>query len=290
MVNVLIVASISILTSLLGIGHYIAHAGIQYGSLMLFCFIWGMGGSFISLMLSKVMAKWLMGVQLVTLQGPHRNLVETVHRLARRAGLTELPEVGIYQSSELNAFATGPSKNNSLVAVSSGLMARMSDDEIEGVLSHEVAHIANGDMVTMTLIQGIVNAFVMFFSRVLAFFISQTMRGNDEREQGPNPLVHMLLVLFFDIIFGILAAPLVAWFSRYREFRADKGGADLGGKVKMIAALEALKNAYPEMVESKIESDPNFKSMQISSKGSLLRIFSSHPPLEERIEILKKSI
>jgi heat shock protein HtpX len=152
-VSLLISITVSLIFSLLGIGSYITQGGIQYAPLMFFCLVWGMAGSFISLLLSKKIAKWTMGVQLVTLEGPHRGLVEKVHRLSRRAGLTEMPEVGIYQSSEVNAFATGRSKNSSMVAVSTGLLSIMSDVEIEGVLAHEVTHIANGDMVTMTLIQ-----------------------------------------------------------------------------------------------------------------------------------------
>ena len=290
MVNILVVAAISILTSALGIGRYVGQAGLQFGPLLVFCLVWGMAGSFISLLMSKLMAKWFMGVQVVTLEGPHRPLVETVHRLARRAGLTELPEVGIYQSQDLNAFATGPSRNNSLVAVSSGLLAHMSNDEIEGVLAHEVAHIANGDMVTMTLVQGVVNAFVMFFSRVVAFFITQAMRDNDDRDSSPSPFVQMLLVFVLDILFGILAAPLVAWFSRYREYRADKGGAELGSREKMIAALKALQAAYPQLEATSGQTDQNFRSMQISSKGSFMKLFSTHPPLEERIARLERGL
>ncbi len=284
--------TISTIMSLLGIGNYIAQGGIQYGSLMVFCLMWGMGGSFIALLLSKQMAKWTMGVQIVTLEGPHRGIVEKVHRLSRRAGLTEMPEVGIYQSMEVNAFATGRSKNSSLVAVSTGLLTRMDDAEVEGVLAHEVAHIANGDMVTMTLVQGVVNAFVMFFSRIAAFAISQAMRGNDDDDSPPNPFVHMMLVFVLDIVFGLLAMPIIAWFSRYREFRADKGGADLAGREKMIAALESLQRAYPQMAAENAgtdgKADPNFRAMQISSKTGVMALFSTHPPLDVRIAALKK--
>lgn len=293
-VSLAISITISVIMSALGIGHYISQGGIQYGSLMAFCLLWGMGGSFIALLLSKQMAKWTMGVQIVTLEGPHRGIVEKVHRLSRRAGLTEMPEVGIYQSMEINAFATGRSRNSSLVAVSTGLLTRMNDAEVEGVLAHEVAHIANGDMVTMTLVQGVVNAFVMFFSRIAAFAISQALRGNsdDDRESAPNPFVNMALVFVFDIIFGLLAMPIVAWFSRYREFRADKGGADLAGREKMIAALESLQRAYPQLVaegnNGDGKADPNFRSMQISSKAGVMALFSTHPPLEVRIEALRK--
>jgi heat shock protein HtpX len=199
-----------------------------------------------------------------------------------------MPEVGIYQNPTLNAFATGPSRNNSLVAVSSGLLATMDDREIEGVLGHEIAHIANGDMVTMALVQGVVNAFVMFFSRIVAFAITQAMRNNDDRDERPSPFIQMMLVFVLDIIFGILAAPIVAWFSRYREYRADYGGADLAGKEKMLAALHALSRAYPQLEASTAEVNPNFKSMQISSKEGVMKWFSSHPPLAERIAILEK--
>lgn len=290
-VSLLISITISTIMSVLGIGHYISNGGIQYGTLMAFCLIWGIGGSLIGLCLSKVLAKWTMGVQIVTLEGPHRDIVEKVHRLSRRAGLTEMPEVGIYQSPDVNAFATGRSRNSSLVAVSTGLLTRMDDAEVEGVLAHEVAHIANGDMVTMALVQGVVNAFVMFLSRIIAFAISQAMRSNDdESESAPNPWVNMLIVMALDIILGFLAMPIIAWFSRYREFRADKGGADLAGREKMIAALESLKRAYPMLAESKSEAEPNFRSMQISSKGSFMALFSTHPPLDVRIAALKKNL
>ena len=287
-VNILVIAAVSILTSVLGIGNYMTSVGLNYGALLMFCLIWGMVGSLISLMLSKVMAKWMMRVKIITLDGPHRDLVNTVHKLATRAGLTKMPEVGIYEGDEVNAFATGPSKNNSLVAVSSGLLNRMSNSEVEGVLAHEIAHIANGDMITMALVQGVVNAFVMFFSRVAAFLIDQAMRGDKEESNGLSPFVHMFLVMALDIIFGILASPVVAWFSRYREFRADKGGADLAGKEKMIMALESLKRAYPQLVEVKNESNTQYRSMQISSKKSRLALFSTHPPLDDRINALRE--
>ena len=288
-VSLLISITISTIMSVLGVGHYIANGGIQYGSLMAFCLLWGIGGSLIALLLSKQLAKWTMGVQIVTLEGPHRNIVDKVHRLSRRAGLTEMPEVGIYQSGEVNAFATGRSRNSSLVAVSTGLLSRMDDAEVEGVLAHEVAHIANGDMVTMALVQGVVNAFVMFFSRIIAFAISQAMRGNDEDDAPVNPFVNMAIVFVLDIVLGFLAMPIIAWFSRYREFRADKGGADLAGREKMIAALESLQRAYPQLdVADGPKADPNFRSMQISSKSGMMQLFSTHPPLDVRIAALRK--
>lgn len=285
-VSLLVSMTISILMSVLGIGNYITAGGIQYGTLMAFCLVWGIGGSFITLLISKPLAKWTMGVKIIGENEPNQELVRRVHRLAHKAGLTTMPEVGIYQSEDVNAFATGRSKNSSLVAVSSGLLNRMNDDAIEGVLAHEVAHIANGDMVTMTLVQGVINAFVMFFSRIVAFAISQAMR-NDEDDAPASPWVNMLIVFALDILFGLLAMPIVAWFSRYREFKADSGGASLAGKEKMISALQSLQLAYPQLVEARSEANPNFQSMQISSKGSVMKLFSSHPPLEERIEALK---
>lgn len=285
-VSLLVSMTISILMSVLGIGNYITAGGIQYGTLMAFCLVWGIGGSFITLLISKPLAKWTMGVKIIGENEPNQELVRRVHRLAHKAGLTTMPEVGIYQSEDVNAFATGRSKNSSLVAVSSGLLNRMNDDAIEGVLAHEVAHIANGDMVTMTLVQGVINAFVMFFSRIVAFAISQAMR-NDEDDAPASPWVNMLIVFALDILFGLLAMPIVAWFSRYREFKADSGGASLAGKEKMISALQSLQLAYPQLVEARSEANPNFQSMQISSKGSVMKLFSSHPPLEERIQALK---
>lgn len=288
-VSLLVSITVSLLMSVLGIGRYVTAAGLNYGALMAFCLVWGIAGSMITLLISKQLAKWTMGVQIVSLDGPHRDIVEKVHRLSRRAGLTEMPEVGIYQGQEINAFATGRSRNSSLVAVSSGLLSRMSDLEVEGVLAHEVAHIANGDMVTMALVQGVVNAFVMFLSRVAAYAITQAMRNNDEDDAPVNPWVNAGIVFVLDIVFGFLAMPIVAWFSRYREYRADKGGADLAGKEKMIAALESLQRSYPQLAESTSQGSSNYQSMQISSKVSLLKLISTHPPLEDRILALKSN-
>ena len=271
--------------SLLGVGNYISAAGLNYGALMAFCLLWGMGGSFITLLISKPLAKWTMGVEIIE-GNSHRNLVQRVHHYAKLAGLPTMPEVGVYESDELNAFATGRSKSSSLVAVSTGLLNRMSDEELDGVLAHEVAHIANGDMVTMTLVQGVINAFVMFFSRIIAFAISNALRKDDD-EAPTSPWVHSLIVIFLDIIFGLMAMPIVAWFSRYREYRADRGGANLAGKNKMIAALESLQRAYPQMAMSQSEANHNFQALQISSKNAWIKYFSTHPPLEDRIAALK---
>jgi heat shock protein HtpX len=195
-----------------------------------------------------------------------------------------MPEVGYYESPEINAFATGPSKNNSLVAVSTGLLTQMNRSEVEGVLAHEVAHIANGDMVTMTLIQGVVNAFVMFFARILAFAISNIFRKNDD--EGPSFMVQMVATIVLEIVFSILGSIVVAYFSRWREYRADAGGAKFAGKENMIGALEKLRRTLDSANEP--EAPKAMMSMKISSKpNGFMSLFSSHPPLEQRIEALK---
>jgi heat shock protein HtpX len=280
--NILVVATISIVTSVFGLNRYLSASGINYTALMLFCLVWGMGGAFISLLLSKTMVKWSMGVQIIdpNTRDPNlRPLVDRVHRLARSAGIEKMPEVGIYESPELNAFATGPTRNNSLVAVSTGLLNGMSEAEVEGVLGHEVAHVANGDMVTMTLIQGVVNAFAMFFARIIAFAVSNFVR----EELGW--IVRFVVTIVLDILFTILGSMVVAAFSRYREFRADAGGAKLAGREKMIAALEALRR---HVDLNNPNEAPAMNSMKISSKsGGLLALFSTHPPLEKRIQALR---
>ena len=284
-VNVLVIVTISIVTSLLGIQPYLSAQGINYESLMIFCLMWGMGGAFISLMLSRIMARWMMKVKVIaadTRDGQLSALVQKVHRLARAAGLHTMPQVGIYESPDINAFATGPTKNRSMVAVSSGLLTRMNDNETEGVLGHEVAHIANGDMVTMTLVQGIVNAFVMFFARIIAFFVSSTV---DERYQF---MVRIGVTIALEIAFSFLGMMVVAWFSRWREFRADAGGARLAGREKMIAALQALERNFASLQAAKQEAAPSVATMKISGKsGGLMALLSTHPPLQERIRQLQ---
>lgn len=281
--NILIVATISIVTSVLGIRPYLEANGINYLSLAAFCLIWGFGGAFISLALSRQMAKWMMGVKLIPMDTgnpSHQWLLQTTYRLAKNAGLTTMPEVGYYESEEVNAFATGPSKNKSLVAVSTGLLSRMNSQEVEGVLAHEIAHVANGDMVTMTLIQGVVNAFVMFLARIIGFFLSQFV---DEEKRG---IVNFITVFILDILLSILGMFVVAHFSRAREFRADSGGARIGGKDKMIAALISLKR-HVELTE---QSEPAVASLKISSgsKRGLLALLSTHPSLDERIAALQR--
>ena len=290
-INILVMLTLSFLLNIFGVHGYLTAYGIDYQSLMVFCLVYGMGGAFISLLMSKMMAKWMMGVQIIDPNTNDRELgqlVQTVHRLSRDAGLGTMPEVGIYDSPELNAFATGPTRSHALVAVSSGLLSRMTHEEVEGVLGHEISLVANGDMVTMTLIQGIMNAFVMFLSRALAFVIAQALRGDRDRDReggGINHLVFFVVQMILEVFFMILASMVVALFSRWREFRADAGSAKLAGRQKMISALQALQRVYEQAVP---EQNPAFSNLKITSKPrGLMRFFSSHPPLEERIERLR---
>lgn len=295
MVNILVMVTISIVINLLGLRGGVTAYGIDYPTLMGFCLVWGMGGAFISLLLSRQMAKWMQGVRVIapdSLNSSERALLQTVYRLASKAGLNKMPEVGVYDSPEVNAFATGPTRNRSLVAVSSGLLQRMNADEMEGVLAHEVAHVANGDMVTMTLVQGVVNAFAMFLARIAAFAAATAFGRSDERESGGgmNHLVYMICTIVFDIAFTILGSIVVAWFSRLREYRADSGGATLAGKGKMVAALRSLERMYgnPERVEEGGPA-PALATLKISSRKGWLGLFSTHPDLSDRIARLQQA-
>ncbi len=283
--NLLVVLTLTVLFQVLGIGRYTQGIGMDYQGLFIFCLFWGMGGAFISLGLSRIMAKFAMGVKVIDPRapGPHGDLVEMVHELAQKARLPAMPQVGIYESPEINAFATGPTKSRALVAVSSGLLRRMSREEVEGVLGHEIAHVANGDMVTMTLLQGVINAFVMFLARVIAFALSQRSRNEDGPSFGSNWLVVMML----EMILSPLGFLVVAWFSRYREFRADAGGAAYAGKGKMIGALQALNLNFGRQ-EVEDPRSAKLATMKISGKRSgFMALMSTHPPLEERIARLQ---
>ncbi len=285
-VNLLVVLTISLLLNVLGVKPYLTANGIDYASLMEFCLVWGMGGAFISLGLSRIMAKWMMGVRVIdpnTRDPELQELVQLVHQLARGAQLPAMPEVGIYDSPEVNAFATGPTKSRALVAVSTGLLTRMSKQDLEGVLGHEISHVSNGDMVTMTLIQGVVNAFVMFLSRAIAFALMQAMRGDrDERQGAGVGGLYFVVQFVLEIVFMALGMIVIAWFSRHREFRADAGGARLAGRDKMISALEALRRTV-ELVDP--NAQPAVQTLKISGRRG--HLFSTHPPLEERIERLR---
>jgi heat shock protein HtpX len=284
MTNILVMATIMIVTSALGVDRYLTTKGINYQTLAIYCLIWGFAGSFISLWMSKFMAKQMMGVEVVDKSHQYQWLVQRVHQLSRTAGLSTMPEVGIYSSPEVNAFATGPSKSNSLVAVSTGLLERMNDDELEGVLAHEVAHIANGDMVTMTLIQGVINAFVMFFAKIAAFALDQAMRKDEDDSRGPG-WTYYISQMVFQMVFSILGSVVVMYFSRAREFRADAGAAKISGRDKMIAALRRLKSTF-DIVEE--DSNQQIACMKISGHSKMAKLFSTHPSLDERIEALQK--
>lgn len=290
--NFLVILMITFVLDLLNVKPFLTSYGLDVKTLMIFCLIWGMGVALISLALSRVMAKWLMGVQIVspdTHEPELRHLLEAVHKLTIRNGLP-MPQVGVYRSNEVNAFATGPTKNRALVAVSSGLLQRMKDSEIEGILAHEISHIANGDMVTMTLLQGVVNAFVMFLARLLAYVVSGFGKNRENSSSGGSYMSYVLFVYLFEIVFMIFGSLLVAAYSRYREFRADAGGARLAGKESMISALQSLR-ALQEIKETRAES-PAIAALKIShpqKKGGLLRLFATHPPLEARIERLRKT-
>ncbi|MFN8545702.1 MAG: protease HtpX [Candidatus Binatia bacterium] len=282
-VNVLVLLTISIVTSLLGLRQGLHAYGIDYPSLMAFCLVWGMTGSFVSLALSRVLAKMMMGVQVIdpeTRDPALADLVQTVYRLARGAHLPAMPEVGIYQSPEVNAFATGPTRARALVAVSTGLLQRMRANEIEGVLGHEVTHIANGDMVTMTLLQGVVNAFVLFLARAIAFAVTQGSSRDDDR-----PATRMMITIVLQIALSILGSMVVCAFSRWREFRADRGSAALAGREGMIAALNRLRSTV-ELVDDRQAA---VASLKISGRpGGFMALLATHPPLEERIRRLEE--
>lgn len=288
-VNILVMLTVSFVLNLLGVQNYMGARGtggveLNYESLMIFCLVWGMAGSFISLALSRFMAKMFMRVQVInpaSATGPQKEIVEMVHRFAKTSGITTMPEVGIYDSPEINAFATGPTKNKALVAVSSGLLNRMDRDQVEGVIAHEMAHITNGDMVTMTLVQGIINAFVMFIARVAAFALAQNAKEENRY------MIRFAVTMVLEIVLSILGAIVVAYFSRQREFRADAGGARFAGREKMISALKGLQGTL-----NRIDTEhPSLATLKISGKpGGLMALFSTHPPLEERIRRLERGM
>jgi heat shock protein HtpX len=274
--NVAVVVTISIILSLLGV-----RPGDGLVQMAIFCLVWGMGGAFISLAISRWMAKRAMGVQLVNgnTGNPDADwLYRTVERLAQQAQLP-MPEVGIYESPEVNAFATGPSKKRSLVAVSTGILRSMKRNELEAVLAHEVSHIGNGDMVTMTLLQGVVNAFVMFIARIVASVVA----SNSRDERGGNGL-YFIVRIVAEIVLGFAGMLVTSWFSRHREFRADAGGAALAGSGNMVAALERLA-AGPQGVDPRAPALASFK-ISGGARG-FMALFSTHPPLEDRIQALR---
>jgi len=278
--NMAILLVLSVTMRLLGVEPYLTAQGLNLTSLLIFAAVMGFGGAFISLAISKWSVKRSMGVQVI--EAPANStefwLVETVRKYSTTAGI-KMPEVGIFDSPDVNAFATGMTKNSSLIAVSTGLLQQMTRPEAEAVLGHEVAHAANGDMVTMALIQGVVNTFVMFLSRVIGHTVDRVVFKN-ERGNGPAFFVTMIIA---ELILGVLASIIVMWFSRQREFRADRGGASLAGRRNMIAALERLNALHPQPLPDKMAAF----GIAGGGNGGIKRLFMTHPPLEERIAALK---
>jgi heat shock protein HtpX len=288
LVNLLVMLTIGIIVSLLFRGLANRLGGSQ--GLFLICFVWGMGGAFISLAISRLMAKMKMGVRVIdpnTSDPDLQRLVQTVNHLARAAGLSSMPEVGIYDSPEINAFATGPTRSRALVSVSSGLLGRMRQYDIEGVLGHEIAHIANGDMVTMTLIQGVVNSFAFFLAWVLSIALTRGSDRDDNR--GGSPFMQWMLMQLFQTVFMVLGMLVVNAFSRWREFRADAGGARYAGREHMLSALKTLQAVHEGGADTAAgQQQHSFQALMISGRsGGLAALFSSHPPLEERIARLE---
>ncbi|MCC7099966.1 MAG: protease HtpX [Rubrivivax sp.] len=280
--NLAVMVVLGVVASLLGVNRYLTANGLQLGQLLGFALVFGFGGAIISLLMSKPIAKWSTGAQIVndSTDPTHRWIVGTVQGFAQKAGIG-MPEVAIYDG-EPNAFATGAFKNSALVAVSTGLLQSMNREEVEAVIGHEVAHVANGDMVTMTLIQGVMNTFVVFLSRVIGYFVDRVILRNDR--DGPG-IGYVVTTIVLDIALGVLAAIIVAWFSRQREYRADRGSAELlGRKQPMINALARLGGMDPG------ELPKSVAAMGISSRpGGMMALLSTHPPIEDRIRALQQS-
>jgi heat shock protein HtpX len=278
--NIAILLVLSIVLRMLGAGNFLTKEGLDIRGLLVFCAVFGMGGSFLSLLISKWIAKRAVGAQVIEQprNAAEQMLVETVRRHAQVAGIG-MPEVAIFESPEPNAFATGARRDAALVAVSTGLLRRMDRAQLDAVLGHEITHIANGDMVTLALIQGVVNTFVLFLARVIGYVVDRAV-FRTERDVGPG---YFITVIVAQIVFGILASIIVMWFSRQREFSADAGGARLAGRDKMIAALEALKGPQgPSQLPEQLAA--------FGIRGGAARfgrLFMSHPPLDERIAALR---
>lgn len=280
--NIAVLVVINITLRLLGVDRWMDQSGgINFTALLVLSAVIGFAGSIVSLFMSKWMAKQSVGAQVITnpFDPTERWLVETVRRQAQAAGIG-MPEVAIYDAPDVNAFATGWNRNDALVAVSTGLLNNMSKDEVEAVLAHEISHVANGDMVTLALIQGVVNTFVVFFSKLFGYFVDRVLLKNEGRE-GPG-IGAFVAEIVAQLVLGVLASIVVMWFSRQREFRADAGGASLAGRQKMIAALEKLKVNH-----DKAAMPENMAAMAISSSGGFSKLFMTHPPLDERIEALR---
>jgi heat shock protein HtpX len=279
--NLAVMLVLSVVLRITGLDRWLAAHGSSYGGLLVMAAFFGFGGALISLAMSKWMAKQMMGVQVIEqpADAEEQWLVSTVRTLSQQAGIG-MPEVGIFDSPTPNAFATGARRDAALVAVSTGLLQNMSRQEVEAVLGHEVSHIANGDMVTLTLIQGVVNTFVFFLSRVIGSIVDSALSSRDGERRGGG-IGYFVTVMVAQVVLGFLASMIVMWFSRQREFRADAGGARLAGRNAMIAALERLKSAQSEPLPDKMAA------FGISGGGGISRLFMSHPPLDERIAALR---
>ncbi len=282
--NIAVMLVLSVAASVLGLNRFLTGNGLNLGLLLGFSAVMGFGGAFISLLMSKTMAKWSTGAQVITQPSTPAEhwLLDTVKRQAERAGIP-MPEVAIYEG-EPNAFATGPSKSNALVAVSTGLLHGMNEREVEAVLAHEIAHVANGDMVTLTLIQGVVNTFVTFLARIVGYFVDSFLRKDDEEASSGPGIGYMVTTIVCEIVFGILASMIVMYFSRRREYRADAGAAQIMGTPQpMIAALRRLGGIEPN------DLPQGMAASGISGRPGWMSLFSSHPSLESRIEALQQS-
>lgn len=282
--NLAVVILLGIVVRLFGWDRYLTQEGLNLGMLLVFAAVFGFGGAFISLLISKWSAKRMMGVQVI--QQP-RNAAEswlfnTVRQHADRAGIG-MPEVGVFDSPEMNAFATGPRRNSALVAVSTGLLQGMSQEEAEAVIGHEISHVANGDMVTLTLIQGVVNTFVIFVARIVGNFVDRAILKNE----GGRGIGYMTTVIVAELVLGLFASMIVMWFSRHREFRADAGGAKLAGTGNMIGALERLRAEQLRRQPAGLPAQMQAFGISAGVPKGLKRLFMSHPPLEERITALK---
>ena len=278
--NVAVVVVLGIVASLLGVNRYLTGSGLNLGLLLGYALVIGFGGAFISLLISKPMAKWSAGVRVIAQpqNADEAWIVQTVQQLALKAGIA-MPEVGIFEA-EPNAFATGAFRNSALVAVSTGLLQGMTREEIEAVIGHEIAHVANGDMVTMTLIQGVMNTFVVFLSRVIGYAVDSFLRKSDDRS-GPG-IGYMITTFVLDIVLGFAAAMVVSWYSRQREFRADAGSAQLlGRRQPMINALSRLGGLHPAELPKSMAA--------LGIAGGIGQLFATHPPIEERIAALQAS-
>ncbi|MCH9620898.1 MAG: Protease HtpX [Chlamydiia bacterium] len=289
--NILIVACVSAILDIFQVKPYITNSGLNFEALAIFCFVWGMVGAIISLLLSKKIAKWMLRLKMIKesdqLAPMEQKLFDMIQNISTKAGLSIMPEVAIFKSRQCNAFATGSSKNSSLIAVSTELLDTLSEKELEAVIAHEMTHITNGDMVTMCLLQGVINAFVMFLARALSYAL--VFANRDNKRSSGSPFAYFMLTMLFEMIFLSLGSILIFYVSRKREFAADNGAAYLTSKEQMISALQTL-DASSQITKKEYEKQKSFAAMMIrpAKPKSLSRLFATHPSIEERIQNLKQ--